>query len=217
MSQSIVSKNHNGFQRRVICGDAFDYLNKIDSIDGVITSLPDWDETNLSTPKDWSNWFILIVKMILEKLPDNGYAFFYQSDRKYEGKLIDKSYLCNEAARQAGVPLLWHKIAIKREVECIDLFRPTFTHLLLFGKGKPGKAIPDLFYTGKMIYKNAMGLNACKICCDFFRGKSNTITDPFCGQGSVLAIANAYGFNSIGVEILPEFARKSTNLEILTH
>lgn len=217
MNQSIVSKNHNGFQRQVICADANDYLRVLKNTDGTITSLPDWDETNINNVCLWEEWFIGTVRYILSKLTDDGYAFFYQSDRKYEGKLIDKSYLCNVAARQAGVPLLWHKIAIKREVECIDLFRPTFTHLLLFGKGKPGKAIPDLFYTGKMIYKNAMGLNACKICCDFFRGKTHTIIDPFCGQGSVLAIANAYGFNSIGVEILPEFARKSTNLEILTH
>ena len=33
------------------------------------------------------------------------------------------------------------------------------------------------------------------------RGRRETILDPFCGQGSVLAVANASGFNAVGVEL----------------
>jgi len=106
MNQSIVSKNHNGFQRQVICADANDYLRVLKNTDGTITSLPDWDETNINNVCLWEEWFIGTVRYILSKLTDDGYAFFYQSDRKYEGKLIDKSYLCNVAARQAGAPSL---------------------------------------------------------------------------------------------------------------
>ena len=38
--------------------------------------------------------------------------------------------------------------------------------------------------------------------------------DPFCGWGSVPAIANAMGLDSVGVEILPEFCEKSRQLKV---
>ncbi len=47
------------------------------------------------------------------------------------------------------------------------------------------------------------------------KGGRPTKLDPNVVQKLTAAFHN--GFNSIGVEILPEFARKSTNLEILTH
>ena len=71
---------------------------------------------------------------------------------------------------------------------------------------KSGKATSDVFNAGEMIYKNAMGFDAVVSCIKYLRGQKieGVIVDPFCGQGSVLKIANDCGYSSIGVDILEE-------------
>ena len=55
---------------------------------------------------------------------------------------------------------------------------------------------------GAMTWKRAMGLLACEFACDYIRRNTRhrCIVDPFCGQGSVLAVANAQGMDSVGVD-----------------
>jgi len=43
---------------------------------------------------------------------------------------------------------------------------------------------------------------------------SNTIVDPFCGEGMVLAVANAFGFDAIGVERNRKRAEKARRLKL---
>jgi tRNA G10 N-methylase Trm11 len=48
-----------------------------------------------------------------------------------------------------------------------------------------------------------MGSAACETAIRFVLGHTacRTIVDPFCGQGSILAAANAHGLDAIGVEL----------------
>lgn len=48
-----------------------------------------------------------------------------------------------------------------------------------------------------------MGLNACEEACRWllFNTQSRTVVDPFCGRGSVLAMANKLGFAAVGVDL----------------
>ena len=59
-----------------------------------------------------------------------------------------------------------------------------------------------LLSRGAMTWKRAMGLLACEFACDYIRRNTRhrCIVDPFCGQGSVLAVANSQGMDSVGVD-----------------
>ncbi len=48
-----------------------------------------------------------------------------------------------------------------------------------------------------------MGTEACRVACRFLREDTDTevVIDPFCGRGTVLAVANEMGFRAIGVDI----------------
>jgi tRNA G10 N-methylase Trm11 len=47
-----------------------------------------------------------------------------------------------------------------------------------------------------------MGAAACEMAARFVASiGARAIVDPFCGQGSILAAANAHGLDAIGVEL----------------
>jgi len=72
---------------------------------------------------------------------------------------------------------------------------------------RDGKMIhpsPDVLSSrGEMVWNRGMGKNACFLACKYVQShtKSQTIVDPFCGYGSILAAANVLGFTSIGIEL----------------
>jgi hypothetical protein len=43
---------------------------------------------------------------------------------------------------------------------------------------------------------------------------ASLIFDPFCGQGTVLAMANALGMHALGVEISPKRSKKAERLDL---
>ncbi len=47
-----------------------------------------------------------------------------------------------------------------------------------------------------------MGTAACEAAVAFLRAATpcRVVVDPFCGHGTVLAVANAHGLDAIGVE-----------------
>lgn len=48
-----------------------------------------------------------------------------------------------------------------------------------------------------------MGVEACRVACQYLRDETQTrtIVDPFCGRGTVLAVANELGFDSVGIDV----------------
>ena len=61
-----------------------------------------------------------------------------------------------------------------------------------------------------------MGLDACLFAMEFVKNNSDTKTiyDPFCGSGSILAIANNRGFDAVGVDILPEQCKIAESINL---
>lgn len=190
-------------ERIVICEDAHKWLPDNKNLGCIITSMPDMEEVGL----DMDAWLIWVKKtcgLLMQSLDETGLIFFYQTDRKYKGTVIDKKSLITQQFVEAGYKNILSKIVLKQEPETANLYRPTYTNLFCFSKTVlAGKATPDVIYAGKMLYKNAMGFNAVKACIDFVQDKTDhkCIYDPFCGQGSVLKIANLSGFNAVGVDI----------------
>lgn len=196
-------------QRTVEQAEALAWLTAHPAAAGtsVITSLPDVSEISRFNLEQWRDWFVAAAGQVIQWIPEDGVAIFFQSDIRHSGQWVDKSYLVQKAGEQAGAFLLWHKIMCRRPPGSISGGRPTYSHLICFSK-KPRKDIdrpgPDVLAdAGTMDWPRAMGSEACRLACRFVHDETDSrlIVDPFCGQGSVLAAANAAGFAALGVDL----------------
>lgn len=203
----------------VICGDAMPWLLEHTPMAGAsfITSLPDVSAFPLATLDEWKRWFIDAARRVIAATCPTGVSIFYQTDIKREGVWIDKGYLCQRAAEDAGASLLWHKIVCRKPAGEPVFGRPGYSHLLCFAKQVRDRAaaFPDVLRsTGEMTWSQAMGVAACELACRYVESHTPTrlVVDPFCGVGTVLAVANSRGLDAIGVEIANKRARKARRL-----
>jgi len=64
-------------------------------------------------PQQYESWFVDIVVKILNKVPPQQVAIFYQTSGRTSGvggAWLDKGFLCQLAARQAGAACVWQKV-----------------------------------------------------------------------------------------------------------
>jgi hypothetical protein len=208
--------------RTVCCEDGLGWLERHRPLAGcsLVTSLPDVSGMPGLGLDGWRRWFIGAAELVLAATPDDGISIFYQTDIKVEGTWVDKSYLCHRAAEANGAALLWHRIVCRKPAGARNFGRPAYTHLLCYSRGvrdSGGRAQPDvLAATGEMTWSQAMGVEACRVACEtvISHTTTRTIVDPFCGLGSVLAVANAFGLDAIGIEIVRKRARKARTLTL---
>ena len=203
----------------IICADAFDWLKKQSnqSLDTVVTGIPDLDELeNLQskniTKEQYIHFFKDAVDLVFKKIRPDEYAILMQTDRKWQGEWIDKSFLANTVAQAHGMKLLWHKVIQNREG--VYLQRPTYTHLMAFSKlGTPGEAFPDIVSCGQHLYKNGTSPNATCYVMNFLNKKGiKNIVDPFVGRGTIPFIAKLFKIDCLGVDIDPEQCEYARNL-----
>jgi hypothetical protein len=203
----------------IICADAFDWLKKQSnhSLDTVVTGIPDLDELeNLQskniTKEQYIHFFKDAVNLVFKKVRPDEYAILMQTDRKWQGEWIDKSFLANTVAQVHGMKLLWHKVIQNREG--VYLQRPTYTHLMAFSKlGTPGEAFPDIVSCGQHLYKNGTSPNATCYVMNFLNKKGITnIVDPFVGRGTIPFIAKLFKIDCLGIDIDPEQCEYARNL-----
>jgi hypothetical protein len=204
--------------REIIVDDSLNYLSRVAVLPNVVTGICDLDEIDMTMP-DYLQFFKDIASLIFKKLDKQGYAIFIQTDRKFEGAWFDKSYMLTSIAMSYGCKLVWHKIVLHRDVDHTDLHRPCYAHMLCYTyTGKPGAAFPDVLPVSKKMYKNGTPLGAAKAAINFIRqnNKRNTkIVDPFVGQGTIVAVANSYGLDAIGIDIDPKQADLARGLQLL--
>lgn len=214
-----------GPRREVHCADAIGWLQgHAGPLAGCsfITSLPDVSELpHLGGVAGWSRWFEETAGLVLSRTPDDGVAIFFQSDVKKDGEWIDKGFLVSRAAANAiGFRTVFHKIVCRKPPGTLTHGRAAFSHLLAFSRGVKldlARALPDVLpEAGPSPWTRGMGVEACRIACRFVRDSTTTrtVVDPFCGLGSVLAVANAEGLDAIGVELSPKRARRARALDL---
>lgn len=205
--------------RRVICDDALSWLKQNGPFDDAsfITSLPDVSAFPHMPRDAWKRWFMDAAAAVMNATPDAGVSIFYQTDIKRDHVWIDKGYLCQRAAEEANVSLLWHKIVCRKPAGEPVFGRPGYTHLLCFSRLPKEGATPYadvLPSTGLMTWSQAMGISACELAVRYVISHTTTrrVIDPFCGVGTVLAVANALGLDALGVDIANKRVRKARSL-----
>lgn len=177
-------------------------------IDGacVVTSLPDVSEIGKSLPV-WREWFLGAVRSTIDLVPETGVALFFQSDIKREGAWVDKGAMVIRAAEDAGARVLFHKIVCRRPPGMLTMGRPGYTHLIAVSRVfacPEVLPIPDVITdAGRALWVRAMGIRAAAHAVRFARDQAGArvIVDPFCGVGTVPAVANALGLAAVGVEL----------------
>jgi hypothetical protein len=194
-------------QRQIVRADGPEWLaaNAAPPGTSVVTSIPDLSETSLELGP-WRAWTIDVVRRILRWIPGQGVAIFYQSDLRRGGVWVDKGYLVQRGVELEEAALVWHKIVCRKLPGTVSLGRPTYSHMICAARSPrppPRKATPDVLPdAGFMSWSKAMGVEACKIACSYLADETATklVVDPFCGNGTALAVANAMGLDAIGVD-----------------
>ena len=122
------------------------------------------------------------------------------------------------AAEEENAHVVWHKIVCRRPPGTIAQGRSSYSHMICVSRVprptpiRPGPdVLPD---AGAMSWPRAMGEAACRVACRFLKEETATrlVVDPFCGEGTLLAVANAFGFEALGVELSPRRCRTAREL-----
>jgi hypothetical protein len=211
--------------RLVIQAEALAWLREhpAEPTDAVVTSLPDFSELPTLGPglEGWKRWFIDAATQLLRWTAPGMPVLFFQSDVRHQGRWIDKAFLVQQAAELSEATLVFHKIVCRHPPGTLTQGRASYSHLLAFTRGgaalivkKPSAdVLPD---AGEMPWSRAMGTRACEAACRFLLDETaaRRVVDPFCGRGTVLAVANSLGLDALGVELSAKRCRVARNLSV---
>jgi len=211
-----------GPQRTVHHGDALPWLRAAGRLAGssVVTSLPDSSELPALGLEGWRRWFDEAAVLTMQSVPDDGVAIFFQSDVRRAGLWVDKGAMVSRAAERAGMGTLFHKIVCRKPAGTLTHGRASYSHLLGFARVlRPTlrHATPDLLPDGGFQPGvKAMGVLACVDACRFVLNETTTrtIVDPFCGWGTVLAVANALGMAAVGIDLSARMCKRARRLTV---
>lgn len=206
--------------REVITGDGIAWLRgaKLGPEHAIVSSVPDLSEMKPMELEAWRQLAIEVTALACSKVAAESVVVMYQTDIKVDGRTIDKAYLAQRGAEQAGAHCLWHKIVCRTAPGNTTFGRPAYGHWLAFSRGlrlPPELSTPDVLPDlGVMTWARAMPMSAATATCEFLRKYTacRVVVDPFCGHGTILAVANEYGFDAVGVELSAKRARKSARL-----
>jgi hypothetical protein len=185
----------------------------------VVTSLPDVSELPLPEAA-WRSWFVDTAALACRAVADDAVTVFFQSDVTRDGRWIDKGHLVHLGADAAGAACVFHKIVCRSPAGVATPGRPAYARLLGFSRSlrvvDPSATADVLPRLGAMTWKSAMGVAACEATCRFLleHTRCRTVLDPFCGLGTMLAVAEAHGLDAIGVEISARRAARARTLQL---
>lgn len=161
--------------------------------------------TALAVGEPVDRWEAWLAQVVAVALGVGNPAIFYLEDWRTRGYVISSAERALHVARHvAGVPLVWHAIARKRK---------GFAHILAFGIGLPPQA-GQVLEDGNVIEDDGPGLVAVRAMVELAKRHAELVIDPFCGAGTVLAVAGALGLRSIGVDTRADLVAKAKALKL---
>jgi hypothetical protein len=192
----------------------------LDARSALVTSLPDASEVPALGYEGWRRWFSDAAARLCRATHQDAVTIFFQTDVKREGRWVDKAFLISLGAEAAGSHCLFHKVVCRAPAGLTTFGRPAYAHLQAFSRGlrlEKGQATPDVLpRLGEMPWARAMGVEACEAVVDFLVRFTpcTTVVDPFCGLGTMLAVANRRGLDAVGVELSAKRAERARRLEV---
>jgi hypothetical protein len=194
--------------RTIVVGDGVAWLasSTLPPTHAIVTSLPDVSELRGLSADAWSAWFVDTAALACRQVAPGAVAVFFQSDVRHDGLWVDKGALVAEGARRAQARCLFHRIVCRAPAGTALRGRPGYAHLQAFSRDlrlERAQPEPDVLPAlGEMPWPRAMGTAACEAVCRFLLASTacRVVVDPFCGMGTMLAVANAYGLDAVGVE-----------------
>lgn len=215
-------------RREVFEGDGIAWLREasLGPEHAIVTSVPDVSEmeaagtspTSRTSLSHWRDWAIEIARLACSRIAPRSVVVLYQTDIKVSGRTIDKGYLVHAGAERAGAHCLWHKIVCRTAPGNRTFGRPGYGHWLAFSReltlpaeSSTPDVLPEL---GPMTWARATPIPALEATCRFLTEHTDCscVVDPFCGWGTVLAVANEHGLDAIGIELSAKRARKARRL-----
>ncbi len=208
--------------REVHCAEALAWLQtqRFGPEVSIVTSMPDSSEVPALSFEGWQTWFSDTARRLCEAVSDEAVVIFYQTDVKRDGRWVDKGFLVSLGAQAAQSHCLWHKVVCRAPAGLTTFGRPAWAHLQCFSRARrlePARSSPDVLpRLGEMTWARAMGLEACEAIAHFLvrHTDTRTVVDPFCGVGTMLAVANTHGLDAVGVELSAKRAEKARNLAL---
>ena len=191
----------------------------------IVSSIPDISEVRPAmTASEYERWTVEMARSMLRLLPPDQVCILYQTPGRFSGEggaWLDKGFLCQLGARRAGAACVWQKIVLADD--CVGRrrggTRAGFIQLLCFSKrhrvARDACAIDVLADRGHMSYSHAMGEAAVATAIEYTLQMHDDeaarlpVVDFFCGYGSVLAVANAYGLDAYGMDISLKCCRRA--------
>lgn len=208
-------------RREVIHAEALAWMDATPAAPStsVVTSLPDVSELAELGFDGWRAWFVGAVRRVIRWIPADGVAIFFQSDVRHRGAWIDKGHLVLCGADAEGAATVWHRIVCRHPPGTLTQGRASYAHMICLARSarppmRPGAdVLPD---GGKKTWSRAMGALACLSACRYLIEETGTrrVVDPFCGRGTVLAVANALGLDAIGVDLSARRCRAAGKLVV---
>ena len=187
----------------------------------IITGFPDNSEMGIYSIKEYKQYLNKFLSHIFENFQDpNNFIIFLQTDKiaKKRGLWLDKSHIILSIADKFDFNLVWHKTVLYSDSESY----PQYMHYLCLSKTKKNEdfmkkySSPSVILGGNKIYKNSFPMYFLNDAINFIKkeGKSKTVVDLFCGSGIVLAMANYFGLNSLGIDISEDQVKISKEIKI---
>jgi hypothetical protein len=171
----------------------------------VVVSLPDVSETGQSLPA-WQQFFVDAAALCAASTSPDGLFIALQSDIRVDGWWVDKSALVLRGLERTSLRLVARKVLCRKPPGTSSSSRASFSHALVFAH-RPLQLpdiLPDVIVaTGEPTWKRGMGAHTTLRMLEFVRRHApacDSILDPFCGEGLVLAQAQQMGFHAYGIE-----------------
>lgn len=186
--------------------DCFETLQRNLFYDYVITSPPDFDEIGLEAEKH-NDYKYFLGKRIGNLSPLTGYTTIIITDRKSDGKIVQKHSIIQDIMNSYGWNLVSQKIWVKSYKS--NLYRLNYSHILTYhnpkiNNKKLNPIFPDVFYfehKSNGTYRNNFSKELLVPFIEAYTKPNDTVFDPFIGVGTTAVSCIETGRNFIGSEI----------------
>ncbi len=208
--------------KTIIRADVLEWLEgaTLGAGQAIVASIPDAAELPNSAHEPWAAWFSRVAEEVFARAHEDSPLIFYQSDVRYAGTWVDKSFLVQSAAKRHGASLLQHRIVCRRPAGTITFGRATYSHLLMFSKSLRNShrygysdVIPD---GGPSPWIRGIGLYACEAIVRMIRQEStcDTLVHLFSGKGLLLELARRSGLHAVGVDLSKKQCRHAERFDL---